>query len=56
MPLRSDPAEAAVGGVFGTRFAAPFVVTFVLVTWFLQIVGNLLGLPDVIKQLADDRK
>ena len=42
----------AVGGVFGTRFAAPVVVVFVLVTWFLQIVGNLLGLPDAVKQLA----
>jgi ABC-2 type transport system permease protein len=42
----------AVGGVFGTRFAAPFVVTFVLVTWFVQIVGGLLGLPDLVQQLA----
>lgn len=42
----------AVGGLFGTRFAAPFVVVFVLVTWFVQIVGGLLGLPDVVLQLA----
>lgn len=42
----------AVGGVFGTRFAAPFVVTFALVTWFVQVVGGLLGLPDLVRQLA----
>jgi putative exporter of polyketide antibiotics len=28
------------------------VVIFVLVTWFVQIVGGLLGLPDVVLQLA----
>lgn len=42
----------AVGGLLGTRFAAPFVVTFVVVTWFVQIVGGLLNLPDVVQQLA----
>jgi ABC-2 type transport system permease protein len=42
----------AVGGVFGTRFAAPFVVVFVLVTWFVQFAGGLLKLPDPIMQLA----
>jgi ABC-2 type transport system permease protein len=42
----------AVGGLFGTRFAAPAVATFVLVTWFVQIVGGILGLPDVVQQLA----
>jgi ABC-2 type transport system permease protein len=42
----------AVGGVFGTRFAAPFVVVFVLVTWFVQFAGGLLKLPDLVMQLA----
>lgn len=42
----------AVGGVFGARFAAPFVVIFVLATWFVQIVGGLLGLPEFVVQLA----
>jgi polyether ionophore transport system permease protein len=42
----------AVGGLFGTRFAAPAVVSFVLVTWFVQIVGGLLNLPDVVQELA----
>ncbi len=42
----------AVGGVFGTRFAATVVVIFVLVTWFVQIVGGILKLPDAVQQLA----
>ncbi len=42
----------AVGGVFGTRFAAPAVVIFVVVTWFVQLLGPLLNLPDIIRQLA----
>ncbi len=42
----------AVGGVFGSRFAAPFVVVFVLVTWFVQIVGGLLNLPELVRWLA----
>lgn len=42
----------AVGGVFGTRFAAPFVVAFVLVTWFVQTVGGLLNLPELVQGLA----
>jgi ABC-2 type transport system permease protein len=42
----------AVGGLFGTRFAAPFVVVFVFVTWFVQFAGGLLKLPDLVMQLA----
>jgi ABC-2 type transport system permease protein len=42
----------AVGGVFGTRFAAPFVVVFVLVTWFVQVLGGLLKLPEALTQLV----
>jgi ABC-2 type transport system permease protein len=42
----------AVGGVIGTRFAATFVVVFVVVTWFVQLLGPLLGLPEVVRDLA----
>ncbi len=42
----------AVGGVLGTRFAAPAVVLFVIVTWMVQLLGPLLGLPDFARQLA----
>ncbi len=42
----------AVGGVLGTRFAATAVVVFVIVTWFIQLLGPLLNLPDVVRQLA----
>jgi ABC-2 type transport system permease protein len=42
----------AVGGVFGTRYAATVVVVFVLVSWFVQVVGGILRLPDALTQLA----
>jgi ABC-2 type transport system permease protein len=42
----------AVGGVIGTRFASTFVVVFVVVTWFVQLLGPLLGLPQIIRDLA----
>jgi ABC-2 type transport system permease protein len=42
----------AVGGVFGTRFAAPVVVVFVLATWFVQIVGGIMQFPDFVMQLV----
>ncbi|HEX4897450.1 MAG TPA: hypothetical protein VFV53_03725 [Candidatus Limnocylindrales bacterium] len=42
----------AVGGVFGSRFAAPAVVIFVLATWFLQIVGGIMKFPDFVMQLV----
>jgi ABC-2 type transport system permease protein len=42
----------AVGGVLGTRFAATAMVIFVVVTWFIQLLGPLLGLPDPVRQLA----
>ncbi len=41
-----------VGGLFGARTATPAVVAFVLVTWFVQIFGQVLGLPEVIRDLA----
>jgi ABC-2 type transport system permease protein len=42
----------AVGGLIGTRFAATFVVVFVVLTWFIQLLGPLLGLPQVVRDLA----
>jgi ABC-2 type transport system permease protein len=42
----------AVGGVFGTSYAAPFVALFTIVTWFIQIIGPALGLPDIVRDLA----
>ena len=42
----------AVGGVFGTRFAATAVVVFVVVTWFVQLLGPLMGLPQPVQDLA----
>jgi ABC-2 type transport system permease protein len=41
-----------VGGLLGTRLAAPIVVVFVIATWFVQLLGPLLGLPDPVRQLA----
>ena len=42
----------AVGGIVGTRYAAGTVVLFVIATWFVQLLGPLLGLPDAVRQLA----
>jgi ABC-2 type transport system permease protein len=42
----------AVGGILGTRFAATVVVVFVIVTWFIQLLGPLLGLPQFVQDLA----
>jgi ABC-2 type transport system permease protein len=42
----------AVGGLLGARFAAPVVVVFVIVTWFIQLVGPVLNLPTLVRQLA----
>lgn len=42
----------AVGGVFGTRFATPAVVVFVLVTWFVQIIGGIMSFPDIVMELV----
>jgi ABC-2 type transport system permease protein len=42
----------AVGGVAGTRFAGTFVVVFVVATWFVQLLGPLLGLPEFVRDLA----
>jgi polyether ionophore transport system permease protein len=42
----------AVGGLVGTRFAATFVIVFVILTWFVQLLGPLLGLPQIVQDLA----
>jgi ABC-2 type transport system permease protein len=42
----------AVGGVIGTRFAGTFVIVFVIATWFVQLLGPLLGLPEIVRELA----
>jgi ABC-2 type transport system permease protein len=41
-----------VGGVIRTSWAAPAVVIFVIATWFVQLLGPLLGLPDFIQDMA----
>ena len=42
----------AVGGVLGTRTAGTVVVVFVVATWFVQLLGPLLNLPDFVRQLS----
>ena len=42
----------AVGGLFRTGWAAPFVVVFIVATWFVQLLGPLLGLPEAVTSLA----
>ena len=42
----------AVGGVLGTRLAGTFVIALVIVTWFLQLLGPILRLPQVVQDLA----
>jgi ABC-2 type transport system permease protein len=42
----------AVGGLIGTRFAATFVIVFVVLTWFVQLLGPLMGLPQLVQDLA----
>jgi ABC-2 type transport system permease protein len=42
----------AVGGIFGTRFATPAVVIFVMATWFVQVVGGIMSFPDVVMELV----
>jgi ABC-2 type transport system permease protein len=42
----------AVGGLFRTSWAAPFVVVFIVATWFVQLLGPLLGLPELITDMA----
>jgi ABC-2 type transport system permease protein len=42
----------AVGGVLRTSWAAPAVVIFLVATWFVQLLGPLLGLPELVRELA----
>ena len=41
-----------VGGWLRTSWAAAAVVIFLVLTWFVQLLGPLLGLPDVLQDLA----
>jgi len=42
----------AVGGILRTGWAAPAVVIFIVATWFVQLLGPILGLPDAVRDLA----
>jgi ABC-2 type transport system permease protein len=42
----------AVGGWLGTRFAGTVVIVFVIVTWFIALLGPLLDLPQFVQDLA----
>jgi ABC-2 type transport system permease protein len=42
----------AVGGLFGSRYATPVVVGYVLVAWFVQLFGEVLHLPAIVRELA----
>jgi len=42
----------AIGGVFGTGYAAPAVAVITIVTWFVGVIGPALGLPDAFGELA----
>jgi len=42
----------AVGGLFGTSYAGPFVALFTILTWFVGIIGPALKLPDIFHELA----
>ena len=42
----------AVGGLFGTNYAGPFVAVFTIVTWFVGIIGPALRLPDIFREIA----
>jgi ABC-2 type transport system permease protein len=41
-----------VGGLFGTRLAAPAVAVVVLLTWLVQLLGPLFDLPEIVQNLA----
>jgi ABC-2 type transport system permease protein len=42
----------AIGGIFGASYAGPAVAVIAVVTWFVDVLGPALGLPDVLHQLA----
>jgi ABC-2 type transport system permease protein len=42
----------AVGGLFGTGFAATVVALVTVATWFIDIIAPPLGLPEVVGDLA----
>ena len=42
----------AVGGVLGTGYAAPTVILVTVATWFADILGPALGLPEFLHELS----
>ena len=42
----------AIGGVFGTSFAAPAVAVITILTWLLDILAPAFKLPDFVHELA----
>ena len=42
----------AIGGLFGTGYAAPAVAVITIVTWFVGVIGPALGLPKAFQDLA----
>ncbi len=42
----------AVGGLFGSRYATPAVVLYVFGAWFVQLFGEVLHLPGIVRELA----
>jgi ABC-2 type transport system permease protein len=42
----------AIGGVLGPNFAGPAVAVIAVVSWFIDVIGPALGLPDALHQLA----
>ena len=42
----------AVGGVFGSGFAAPAAALATILTWFIDIIAPAFKLPDIVHELA----
>lgn len=42
----------AIGGVFGTSYAGPAVAVITVVSWFVDVLGPALGLPEPLRELA----
>jgi ABC-2 type transport system permease protein len=42
----------AIGGVFGTSYAGPAVAVITVVSWFVDVLGPALGLPEPLRTFA----
>ena len=42
----------AIGGVFGTSYAGPAVAVITIVSWFVDVLGPALGLPEPLRTFA----